>query len=188
MDYLSGAGTSAISQPGATPLDDFMDPSTPPASTGCSARNTNDQFRGGLTRQVPSTATARWSAPRPPARPRPYPVASFALPPRRCLDVEFIEFAMDDHARASSGCCPGSASGAPERLQAVTRWRHQRRGQPGKDRHSYNITPARRCARSACGLTMPRPRDRAQLLFDTPFRQGRWPGNWRFAVRGLGGA
>jgi 4-hydroxyphenylpyruvate dioxygenase len=121
------------------------------------------------------------------------------LPPRAlCLGVEFIEFAMDDQAAppferllAALGFCRAGEHVS----KAVTRWRQgdinivvnlEKEGFA----HSYYITHGTGVC--AIGLQVDDAAaalDRAQLLFDTPFRQAVGSGELEIpAVRGLGGS
>jgi 4-hydroxyphenylpyruvate dioxygenase len=161
----------------------------------------NDQFRGGLTRQVAVDGhrSLVYMLDRLRQRAR-HPIAELpALPPRvKCLGVEFIEFAMDDQAapafeRQLAGL--GFRRSGQHISKQVTRWRQgevnvvvnlEKEGFA----HSYNLTHG--TAVCAIGLRVDDAAaalDRAQALFDTPFRQAVGPGELQIpCVRGLGGS
>jgi 4-hydroxyphenylpyruvate dioxygenase len=203
MDYLSWSRHFRnFPGQGDLPLDEFMDALDVTGFDGLfSLEIFNDQFRGGLTRQVAVDGhrSLVYLLDRLRNRTR-KPVAELpAMPPRaRCLGVEFIEFAMDDHAAPAfeqqlSGL--GFHLAGEHISKAVTRWRQGNinivvnREQEGFA-HSYNITHG--SAVCAIGLRVEDAAaalDRAQLLFDAPFRQAVGPGELEIpAVRGLGGS
>ena len=187
---------------GDLPLDDFMDALDATSFDGLfSLEIFNDQFRGGLTRQVAVDGHRSLVYLLDRLRDRAHhPIVELpTLPPRaRCLGVEFIEFAMDDQAAppferllAALGFCRAGEHVS----KAVTRWRQgdinivvnlEKEGFA----HSYYITHG--TAVCAIGLRVDDAAaalDRAQLLFDTPFRQAVGPGELEIpAVRGLGGS
>ena len=187
---------------GDLPLDDFMDALDATGFDGLfSLEIFNDQFRGGLTRQVAVDGHRSLVYLLDRLRDRAHhPIVELpTLPPRaRCLGVEFIEFAMDDQAAppferllAALGFCRAGEHVS----KAVTRWRQgdinivvnlEKEGFA----HSYYITHG--TAVCAIGLRVDDAAaalDRAQLLFDTPFRQAVGPGELEIpAVRGLGGS
>lgn len=187
---------------GDLPLDDFMDALHATGFDGLfSLEIFNDQFRGGLTRQVAVDGhrSLVYLLDRMRNRSR-RPVAELPfMPPRaRCLGVEFIEFAMDDQSALSfeqmlAGL--GFRRAGEHISKAVTRWcqgninivvNKEKEGFA----HSYNITHGTGVC--AIGLRVDDAAaalDRAQLLFDTPFRQAVGPGELEIpAVRGLGGS
>jgi 4-hydroxyphenylpyruvate dioxygenase len=203
MDYLSWSRHFRnFPGQGDLPLDDFMDALDATGFDGLfSLEIFNDQFRGGLTRQVAVDGHRSLVYLLDRLRDRAHhPVAELpALPPRaRCGGVEFIEFAMDDQSapafeRLLAGL--GFRRAGEHVSKAVTRWRQgdinvvvnlEKEGFA----HSYNITHG--TAVCALGLRVDDAAaalDRAQLLFDTPFRQAVGPGELEIpAVRGLGGS
>jgi len=122
-----------------------------------------------------------------------------AMPPRsKCLQVEFIEFAVDDRsgddlAQFLSGL--GFQKAAQHKSKAVTRWTQGsinlviNREKEGFA-HSHYITHGPSVA--AIGLKVESASDtldRAEKLCDTPFRQKVGPGELEIpAVRGVGGS
>ena len=203
MDYLSWSRHFRnFPGQGDLPLDDFMDALDATGFDGLfSLEIFNDQFRGGLTRQVAVDGHRSLVYLLDRLRDRAHhPIAELpALPPRaRCLGFEFIEFAMDDQSapafeRLLAGL--GFRRVGIHVSKAVTRWRQgdinivvnlEKEGFA----HSYNITHG--TAVCALGLRVDdavAALDRAQLLFDTPFRQAVGPGELEIpAVRGLGGS
>jgi 4-hydroxyphenylpyruvate dioxygenase len=203
MDYLSWSRHFRnFPGQGDLPLDDFMDALDATGFDGLfSLEIFNDQFRGGLTRQVAVDGHRSLVYLLDRLRDRAHhPIAELpALPQRaRCLGVEFIEFAMDDQAapafeRLLAGL--GFRRTGEHVSKAVTRWRQgdinvvvnlEKEGFA----HSYNITHG--TAVCAIGLRVDDAAaalDRAQLLFDTPFRQAVGPDELEIpAVRGLGGS
>jgi len=161
----------------------------------------NDQFRAGPTRQTAVDGHRSLIFQLDRLRQRlPKPSASLPVLPSRpkCLGVEFIEFAMDDNAaiefeRLLTGL--GFRRTGEHVSKAVTRWQQgdinivvntEKEGFA----HSYNITHG--TAVCAIGLRVDdaaQALDRAQMLFDTPFRQAVGPGELEIpAVRGLGGS
>jgi 4-hydroxyphenylpyruvate dioxygenase len=203
MDYLSWSRHFRnFPGQGDLPLDDFMDALDATGFDGLfSLEIFNDQFRGGLTRQVAVDGhrSLVYLLDRLRDRAR-HPIAELpALPPRaRCLGVEFLEFAMDDQAasgfeRTLSGL--GFRRAGEHVSKAVTRWCQGginvvvNRENEGFA-HSYNIVHG--SAVCALGLRVDDAAaalDRAQALFDTPFRQAVGPGELEIpAVRGLGGS
>jgi 4-hydroxyphenylpyruvate dioxygenase len=187
---------------GDLPLDDFMDALAATGFDGLfSLEIFNDQFRAGPTRQTAVDGHRSLVFQLDRLRQRlSKPAASLpVLPPRaKCLGVEFIEFAMDDAAavdfeRLLAGL--GFRRAGEHVSKAVTRWRQgdinivvntEKEGFA----HSYNITHG--TAVCAIGLRVDDAAaalDRAQMLFDTPFRQAVGPGELEIpAVRGLGGS
>lgn len=187
---------------GDLPLDDFMDALAATGFDGLfSLEIFNDQFRAGPTRQTAVDGHRSLVFQLDRLRQRlPKPAAGLpVLPPRaKCLGVEFIEFAMDDNAavefeRLLAGL--GFRRTGEHVSKAVTRWQQgdinvvvntEKEGFA----HSYNITHG--TAVCAIGLRVDdaaQTLDRAQMLFDTPFRQAVGPGELEVpAVRGLGGS
>ena len=203
MDYLSWSRHYRnFPGQGDLPLDDFMDALAATGFDGLfSLEIFNDQFRAGPTRQTAVDGHRSLVFQLDRLRQRlPKPTASLpVLPPRaKCLGVEFIEFAMDDAAavdfeRLLAGL--GFRRAGEHVSKAVTRWRQgdinivvntEKEGFA----HSYNITHG--TAVCAIGLRVgdaAAALDRAQMLFDTPFRQAVGPGELEIpAVRGLGGS
>ena len=203
MDYLSWSRHFRnFPGQGDLPLDDFMDALDATGFEGLfSLEIFNDQFRGGPTRQV--AVDGHRSLVHLLDRLRERAHHSIAgLPPlpsrAHCLGVEFIEFAMDDHSapgfeRLLGGL--GFRRAGEHVSKAVTRWCQgninivvnlEKEGFA----HSYNITHG--TAVCAIGLRVDDAAaalDRAQALFDTPFRQAVGPGELQIpAVRGLGGS
>lgn len=187
---------------GDLPLDDFMDALAATGFDGLfSLEIFNDQFRAGPTRQTAVDGHRSLIFQLDRLRQR-LPKAAAGLPmlpPRaKCLGVEFIEFAMDDNAavefeRLLAGL--GFRRTGEHVSKAVTRWQQgdinivvntEKEGFA----HSYNITHG--TAVCAIGLRVDdaaKALDRAQMLFDTPFRQAVGPGELEIpAVRGLGGS
>lgn len=187
---------------GDLPLDDFMDALAATGFDGLfSLEIFNDQFRAGPTRQTAVDGHRSLVFQLDRLRQRlPKPAAGLPLlPPRaKCLGVEFIEFAMDDAAAVDfeqllSGL--GFRRTGEHVSKSVTRWQQgdinivvntEKEGFA----HSYNITHG--TAVCAIGLRVDDAAsalDRAQMLFDTPFRQAVGPGELEMpAVRGLGGS
>jgi 4-hydroxyphenylpyruvate dioxygenase len=187
---------------GDLPLDDFMDALAATGFDGLfSLEVFNDQFRGGSTRQVAIDGhrSLVYLLDRLRERSR-APVSELPTMPRRakCLGVEFIEFAVDDQAaigfeRLLAGL--GFRRAGEHVSKSVTRWcqgdvnvvvNTEKEGFA----HSYNILHG--TAVCAVGLQVDDAAaalDRAQLLFDMPFRQPVGPGELEIpAVRGLGGS
>jgi 3-dehydroshikimate dehydratase len=121
------------------------------------------------------------------------------LPPRsKCLGVEFIEFAVDDHTADELGQLfdgLGFRAVARHKSKAVTRWtqgainlviNQEKEGFA----HSHYITHGP----SVCAIGLKvqdaaATLDRAEKLHDTPFRQKVGPGELEIpAVRGMGGS
>ena len=203
MDYLSWSRHFRnFPGQGDLPVDAFMDALSATGFDGLlSLEIFNDQFRGGSARQVAIDGNRSLihlldSLRRRSGR----PVAGVpAMPSRvRCEGVEFIEFALDDHAAAGFETLL-SGLGFQRRGQhvskSVTRWcqgainvvvNTEKEGFA----HSYNITHG--SAVCAIGLKVDDAMaalDRAQLLLDAPFRQAVGPGELEIpAVRGLGGS
>lgn len=203
MDYLSWSRHYRnFPGQGDLPLDDFMDALAATGFDGLfSLEIFNDQFRAGPTRQTAVDGHRSLVFQLDRLRQRlPKPAASLpVLPPRaKCLGVEFIEFAMDDAAAVDFECLLaglGFRRAGEHVSKAVTRWRQgdinivvntEKEGFA----HSYNITHG--TAVCAIGLRVDDAAaalDRAQMLFDTPFRQAVGPGELEIpAVRGLGGS
>jgi 4-hydroxyphenylpyruvate dioxygenase len=202
MDLLSWRHFRNFPGQGDLPLDDFMDALNATGFEGLfSLEIFNDQFRGGLTRRVAVDGYRSLVYLLDRMRDRLHrPVNELpAMPPRaRCLGVEFIEFAVDDQSaltleRMLAGL--GFRRTGEHISKAVTRWcqgninvvvNREKEGFA----HSYNITHG--AAVCAIGLRVDEAAaalDRAQLLFDTPFRQAVGPGELEVpAVRGLGGS
>jgi 4-hydroxyphenylpyruvate dioxygenase len=203
MDYLSWSRHFRnFPGQGDLPLDDFMDALDATGFDGLfSLEIFNDQFRGGLTRQVAVDGhrSLVYLLDRLRDRSR-HPIAELPnLPPRvQCLGVEFLEFAMDDQAapafeRTLSGL--GFRRTGEHVSKAVTRWCQGNinvvvNRETEGFAHSYNITHG--TAVCAVGLRVDDAAaalDRAQALFDAPFRQAVGPGELEIpAVRGLGGS
>jgi 4-hydroxyphenylpyruvate dioxygenase len=203
MDYLSWSRHFRnFPGQGDLALDEFMDALAATGYDGLfSLEIFNDQFRGGSTRQVAIDGhrSLVYLLDRLRERTR-QPVPELpAMPPRiPCGGVEFIEFAIDDQAaidfeRLLAGL--GFRRAGQHVSKAVTRWRQgginivvntEKEGFA----HSYNITHG--TAVCAIGLKVDdaaQAMDRAQALFDTPFRQAVGPGELEIpAVRGLGGS
>src|SRR5579872_4432546 len=203
MDYLSWSRHFRnFPGQGDLPLDPFMDALDATGFDGLfSLEIFNDQFRGGLTRQVAVDGHRSLVFLLDRLRQRAHhPIAEQPeLPPRaRCLGVEFIEFAMDDQAapafeRQLAGL--GFRRSGQHISKQVTRWHQgdvnvvvnlEKEGFA----HSYNLTHG--TAVCAIGLRVDDAAaalDRAQALFDTPFRQAVGPGELQIpCVRGLGGS
>jgi 4-hydroxyphenylpyruvate dioxygenase len=203
MDYLSWSRHFRnFPGQGDLPLDGFMDALAATGFDGLfSLEIFNDQFRGGSSRQVAVDGHRSLvymldrlrQRSRSPARDLP------VLPQRaKCLGVEFIEFAMDDHAAAGFEALLsqlGFRRAGRHISKAVTRWQQgavnlvvntEKEGFA----HSFNITHGTSVC--AIGLRVENAAaalDRAQALFDTPFRQAVGPGELEIpAVRGLGGS
>lgn len=203
MDYLScSRHFRNFPGQGDLPVDAFMDALAATGFDGLlSLEIFNDQFRGGSTRQVAIDGHRSLIYLLDSLRKRSgKPVPSVpAMPPRvRCDGVEFIEFALDDHAAAGFETLL-SGLGFQRRGQhvskSVARWcqgainvvvNTEKEGFA----HSYNITHG--SAVCAIGLKVDDATaalDRAQLLLDAPFRQAVGPGELEIpAVRGLGGS
>lgn len=203
MDYLSWSRHFRnFPGQGDLPLDDFMDALAATGYDGLfSLEIFNDQFRGGSTRQVAVDGhrslvymldRLRQRSGKPIAELPPLPARS------KCLGVEFIEFAMDDQAAASFEKLIsqlGFYKAGQHISKQVSRWRQgdinlvintEKEGFA----HSYNLTHGTSVC--AIGLRVEDANaalDRAQALFDTPFRQAVGPGELQIpAVRGLGGS
>jgi 4-hydroxyphenylpyruvate dioxygenase len=203
MDYLSWSRHFRnFPGQGDLPLDDFMDALAATGYDGLfSLEIFNDQFRGGSARQVAVDGhrSLVYMLDRLRQRTKAKRADLPVLPPRaRCLGVEFIEFAMDDQAAASFEKLLsqlGFRKAGQHISKSVTRWRQgdvnlvvntEKEGFA----HSYNITHGT----SVCAIGLrvedaSSALDRAQALFDTPFRQAVGPGELEIpAVRGLGGS
>jgi 4-hydroxyphenylpyruvate dioxygenase len=203
MDYLSWSRHYRnFPGQGDLPLDNFMDVLSTTGFDGLfSLEIFNDQFRAGPTRQVAVDGHRSLVYLLDRLRQRTPQAAAVlpALPPRaKCLGVEFIEFAMDDQAaigfeRLLTGL--GFRRAGEHVSKAVTRWcqgevnivvNTEKEGFA----HSYNITHGT----SVCAIGLrvedaAAALDRAQALYDTPFRQAVGPGELEIpAVRGLGGS
>jgi 4-hydroxyphenylpyruvate dioxygenase len=203
MDYLSWSRHFRnFPGQGDFPLDDFMDALAATGFDGLfSLEIFNDQFRSGSTRQVAVDGhrSLIYLLDRLHSRSGYIAAGLTPMPPRaKCLGVEFIEFALDDHAAvAFEGMLQGLGfrRAGQHISKQVTRWRQgdinivvntEKEGFA----HSYNITHGT----SVCALGLrvddaAATLDRAQLLLDMPFRQAVGPGELEIpAVRGLGGS
>ncbi len=203
MDYLSWSRHFRnFPGQGDLPLDDFMDVLAATGYDGLfSLEIFNDQFRGGSARQVATDGhrSLVYLLDRLQRRTRVALAGQPVMPPRaRCQGVEFIEFAVDDHAAVGLEAmlaAMGFHRAGQHVSKAVTRWRQGdinlvvNREKEGFA-HSYNITHGT----SVCAIGLrvddaTATLDRAQALLDTPFRQAVGPGELEIpAVRGLGGS
>jgi 4-hydroxyphenylpyruvate dioxygenase len=160
----------------------------------------NDQFRAGSTRNVAIDGLRslvflmdqlREKTKKPTGLP--------PMPPRsRCLGIEFIEFAADDHSAAGLAKLFGALgfrNAGKHKSKQVTRWTQGGinlviNSEKEGFAHSHYITHGT----SVCALGLKvqnaaETLDRAQKLHDTPFRQAVGPGELEIpAVRGLGGS
>jgi 4-hydroxyphenylpyruvate dioxygenase len=161
----------------------------------------NDQFRSGSARAVATDGARSLAFLMDQLRSKPA-AAKFeipSMPPRcKCLGVEFIEFAADDHtadqlADFLSGL--GFRRVGQHKAKAVTRWKQgginlvinkEKEGFA----HSHYITHgASVCAIGLNVESAAAALDRAEKLHDTPFRQKVGPGELEIpAVRGIGGS
>jgi 4-hydroxyphenylpyruvate dioxygenase len=127
------------------------------------------------------------------------PIETPAMPPRsKCLGVEFIEFAVDDRTGEELKQFLGGLgfhNVAQHKSKSVTRWvqgdvnlvvNQEKEGFA----HSHYITHGP----SVCAIALKvdsatATLDRAEKLYDTPFRQKVGPGELEIpAVRGIGGS
>ena len=186
---------------GDMPVIDFM---TAVQATGyrgdLSLEIFNDQFRAGSPRSVALDGQRSLVYLMDQMRGRGGgPIDTPAMPPRsKCLGVEFIEFAVDDRIgdelkRFLEGL--GFSKAAQHKSKAVTRWvqgdinlvvNQDKEGFA----HSHYITHGP----SVCAIALKVENatatlDRAEKLYDTPFRQKVGPGELEIpAVRGMGGS
>ena len=187
---------------GDLPLLDFMDAV---GSTGyrgiLSLEVFNDQFRAGSPRTfaVDGQRSLAYLMDQSRGRLGALGASVPPLPPRaRCLGVEFLEFAADSGAAASLAAlwtALGFVQVGTHKSKSVTRWT-----QGGINlvlncdndgfAHSYQLARGP----SVCAMCLrvedaTATVDRAEKLWDTPFRQAVGPGELDIpAVRGLGGS
>jgi 4-hydroxyphenylpyruvate dioxygenase len=187
---------------GDLPLVDFM---AAVAATGyqsdLSLEIFNDQFRAGSPRAVAvdGQRSLIYLMDQLHRKARTAGLAASSMPPRsKCLGVEFIEFAVDDHTADELGqffAGLGFRAVARHKSKAVTRWAQGainlviNREKEGFA-HSHYITHGPSVC--AIGLKVQNAAatlDRAEKLHDTPFRQKVGPGELEIpAVRGIGGS
>jgi len=187
---------------GDFPLIEFMDAVLATGYQGLlSLEIFNDQFRAGSPRGVAVDGQRSLINLMDQMRGRSSALAEAVprLPPRsRCLGVEFLEFAADDHAAeelAGLFSALGFCKIGEHKSKSVTRWSQgainlvlncDKEGFA----HSHQITHGP----SVCAICLKVDNagatlDRAQMLHDTPFRQAVSPGELDIpAVRGLGGS
>jgi 4-hydroxyphenylpyruvate dioxygenase len=161
----------------------------------------NDQFRAGSPRGVALDGQRSLIYLLDQLRPNSTTVARTTpqLPPRaRCLGVEFLEFAADDHAAGELArlfAALGFRKVGEHRSKAVSRWSQGAinlvlNSDKEGFAHAHQITHGP----SVCALCLKvdsaaATLERAQRLRDPPFRQPVGPGELEIpAVRGLGGS
>jgi 4-hydroxyphenylpyruvate dioxygenase len=160
----------------------------------------NDQFRAGSTRNVAIDGLRSLVFLMDQLREKTgKPTGLPPMPPRsRCLGIEFIEFAADDHSAAGLAKLFGALgfrNAGKHKSKQVTRWTQGGinlviNSEKEGFAHSHYITHGT----SVCALGLKvqnaaETLDRAQKLHDTPFRQAVGPGELEIpAVRGLGGS
>jgi 4-hydroxyphenylpyruvate dioxygenase len=187
---------------GDLPLVDFM---TAVAETGyhgdLSLEIFNDQFRAGPPRAVAIDGQRSLIYLMDQLREKTGRLGNNVskLPPRsKCLGVEFIEFAVDDHTAEELGqffTGLGFRAAGRHKSKAVTRWtqgainlviNQEKEGFA----HSHYITHGPSvCALGLKVANAAATLDRAETLRDTPFRQKVGPGELEVpAVRGMGGS
>jgi 4-hydroxyphenylpyruvate dioxygenase len=187
---------------GDLPLVDFM---TAVAGTGyhgdLSLEIFNDQFRAGPPRAVAIDGQRSLIYLMDQLREKTGLLGNNVsrLPPRsKCLGVEFIEFAVDDHTAEELGqffTGLGFRAVGRHKSKAVTRWmqgainlviNQEKEGFA----HSHYITHGPSvCALGLKVANAAATLDRAETLRDTPFRQKVGPGELEVpAVRGMGGS
>ncbi len=186
---------------GDLPLVDFMEAVQATNYAGpLSLEIFNDQFRAGSTRNVAIDGLRSLVYLMDQLRERTGKSAGLpALPPRsRCLGMEFIEFAADDHSAAGLANLFGAlgfCNAGKHKSKQVTRWTQGGinlviNSEKEGFAHSHYITHGT----SVCALGLKvqnaaETLDRAKKLRDTPFRQAVGPGELEIpAVRGLGGS
>jgi 4-hydroxyphenylpyruvate dioxygenase len=187
---------------GDLPLVDFM---AAVAATGyrgdLSLEIFNDQFRAGSPRAiaVDGQRSLIYLMDQLHRKAATVDIGGSDMPPRsKCLGVEFIEFAVDDHTAQELGqffAGLGFRAIARHKSKAVTRWTQGainlviNREKEGFA-HSHYITHGPSVC--AIGLKVQNAAatlDRAEKLHDTPFRQKVGPGELEIpAVRGMGGS
>jgi 4-hydroxyphenylpyruvate dioxygenase len=187
---------------GDFPLIEFMDAVFATGYGGVlSLEVFNDQFRAGSPRSfaIDGQRSLVYLIDRLDGRPGAPASTAPHIPPRaHCLGIEFVEFAVDDHAAADLAtllAAMGFRLVGRHKSKAVTHW-----AQGGINlvlnsdnegfAHSYQLAhgPA------VCAICLKvgdatATLDRAERLRDTPFRQAVGPGELDIpAVRGLGGS
>jgi 4-hydroxyphenylpyruvate dioxygenase len=184
---------------GDFPLTEFMDAVSVTGYSGLlSLEIFNDQFRAGSPRGVAVDGQRSLVYLMDQMRGAPA-IAAPQIPPRaKCLGIEFLEFAADDHAAAKLAALftgLGFRKVGEHKSKAVTRWSQGEinlvlNSDPEGFAHSHQIAHGPSvCAMCLkvddAGATL----DRAEKLRDTPFRQAVGPGELQIpAVRGLGGS
>ncbi len=187
---------------GDFPLIEFMEAVSATGYSGLlSLEIFNDQFRAGSPRSVAVDGQRSLIYLMDQMRNSAGALAKAApqIPPRaKCLGVEFLEFAADDHdasnlARLFAGL--GFRKVGEHKSKAVTRWSQGAinlvlNSDKEGFAHSHQIAHGP----SVCAMCLKvddatATLDRAEKLRDTPFRQAVGPGELEIpAVRGLGGS
>ena len=187
---------------GDLPVLDFMEALSATGFDGpLSLEIFNDQFRGGSARTVAVDGhrSLRFLLDQLAERTGSSAAGVPQMPPRaRCAGVEFVEFALDEHAAPKFEALLGALGferAGKHKSKSVTHWRQgdinlvvntEKEGFA----HSFNIVHGS----SVCALGLKvedanATFNRATLLLDQPFQQAVGPGELQIpAVRGVGGS
>ncbi|AMN44580.1 bifunctional sugar phosphate isomerase/epimerase/4-hydroxyphenylpyruvate dioxygenase family protein [Rhodoplanes sp. Z2-YC6860] len=187
---------------GDFPLTEFMDAVSATGYSGLlSLEIFNDQFRAGSPRSVAVDGQRSLVYLMDQMRGASGALAKEApqIPPRaKCLGVEFLEFAADDHdaaklSRLFAGL--GFRKVGEHKSKAVTRWSQGSINLVlNSDKEGFAHSHQLAHGPSVCAMCLKvddasATLDRAEKLRDTPFRQAVGPGELEIpAVRGLGGS
>jgi 4-hydroxyphenylpyruvate dioxygenase len=187
---------------GDFPLTEFMDAVSATGYSGVlSLEIFNDQFRAGSPRSVAVDGQRSLVYLMDQMRGASGALAKEApqIPPRaKCLGVEFLEFAADDHdaanlSRLFTGL--GFRKVGEHKSKAVTRWSQGSINLVlNSDNEGFAHSHQLAHGPSVCAMCLKvddasATLDRAEKLRDTPFRQAVGPGELEIpAVRGLGGS
>jgi 4-hydroxyphenylpyruvate dioxygenase len=187
---------------GDFPLTEFMDAVSATGYSGLlSLEIFNDQFRAGSPRGVAVDGQRSLVYLMDQMRGVGGALAKTVpqIPPRaKCLGIEFLEFAADDHAATKLAALftgLGFRKVGEHKSKAVTRWSQGAinlvlNSDPEGFAHSHQIAHGP----SVCAICLKvddasATLDRAEKLRDAPFRQAVGPGELQIpAVRGLGGS
>src|SRR6201999_2816583 len=187
---------------GDFPLTEFMDAVSATGYSGLlSLEIFNDQFRAGSPRSVAVDGQRSLVYLRDQMRGSTGALSKAApqIPPRaKCLGIEFLEFAADDHDAAKlAGLFTGLGfrKVGEHKSKAVTRWAQGSINLVlNSDKEGFAHSHQLAHGPSVCAMCLKvddasATLDRAEKLRDTPFRQAVGPGELEIpAVRGLGGS